>query len=353
MRSPQEDAPPRSTSPRGPGRLEERYRTVLRLLPAGYRARWEEEMVAAFLESMERDDPEEAEFLRDYGRPSWSEVGSVAALAVRLRLGGAGTPRSLAWGAAVRLAVLMALLAQAAGGAVGAGLRLWLAGVLSWLPDPPGVWAAPTPSGFWHVAADLSGVVWLAAYLAFLFGHRSAGRAFIGLGMVSLAATAVVSTVDAAPLAVSPWAALLLDGVLLLATAAFRPDDLPVRTRAWLWALPVGGAVLAALLIAGSVASALLDWAGLQAVLVVAAALAYLGGAALRLARPTPAWTLALLVLTVTALALRLLTLVDYALIDGQAAWVVAGAAQAAALLAVGAPLAFLTARSLPRSVPT
>lgn len=37
-------------------------------------------------------------------------MGSVAALAVRLRLGGDGTPRSVAWGEAVRLAVLMALL---------------------------------------------------------------------------------------------------------------------------------------------------------------------------------------------------------------------------------------------------
>ncbi|MFD0747083.1 hypothetical protein ACFQ1L_38695 [Phytohabitans flavus] len=116
-------------------RLEERYRTVLRLLPAGYRARWENEMVAVLLESMERDDPEEAEFVRDYGRPSWSEVGSVAALALRLRLGGAGTPRSLTWGAAVRLAVLMALLAHAVAGTVGAGLRLWLAGALPGCPS--------------------------------------------------------------------------------------------------------------------------------------------------------------------------------------------------------------------------
>lgn len=350
MRSPQEDAPPRSTFP---GRIEERYRGVLRLLPAGYRARWEEEMVAAFLESMERDDPDEAEFLRDYGRPSWSEMGSVAALAVRLRLGGAGTPRSAAWGAAVRLAVLMVLLTQAVTGVVSAGLRLWLAGALSWLPDPPGIWAAPTPSGFWQVAADLSGVLWLVAYLAFLFGHRSAGRAFIGLGMVPGAATAVLSTVDPAPLAVTPWAALLLGGALLLATAAFQPHERPARTRSWLWALPVGAVALAAFLIAGSATAALLDWGGLQAVLVVAAALAYLGGAALRLVRPAPAWSLALLVLTVAALALRLVTLLDYALLDGQTAWLAAGAAQAAALLAVGTPLAFLAARALPRSVPT
>ena len=57
--------------------LEDRYRRVLRALPAAYRARWEEEMVATFLASMATDDPDEAEYLGDYGRPSWSEVASV------------------------------------------------------------------------------------------------------------------------------------------------------------------------------------------------------------------------------------------------------------------------------------
>jgi hypothetical protein len=335
--------------------LERRYRTVLRLLPAGYRARWEEEMVAAFLESMERDDPEEAELLRDYGRPSWSEMGSVTALAVRLRLGGDGTPRSVAWGEAVRLAVLMALLAHAATGAVGAGIRLWLAGVLSWLPDPPGVWATPTPSDFWHVAADLSGAIWLGAFLAFLFGHRSAGRALIVLGMMPGLASALISTVDDAPMLVSTWANLLLGGALLLGTAAFQPHDRPARPRPWLWALLVGTVAMTALLLAGSVTAALLDWTGLQAVLVVAAALAYFAGAALALVRPAPAWSLALLVLVAAAFALRLVTLLDYALLDpapGRATWLAAGAAEALALLAVGAPLAVLAARALPRSVP-
>ena len=51
-------------------------------------------MVATFLESMASDDAEAAEYLADYGRPSWSEVASVAALAVRLRLGAADAPAS-------------------------------------------------------------------------------------------------------------------------------------------------------------------------------------------------------------------------------------------------------------------
>ena len=63
--------------------LEDRYRSVLRMLPASYRAVWEEEMVSTFLASMDPDDIDEAEFRADFGRPGFSEVASVAGLAVR------------------------------------------------------------------------------------------------------------------------------------------------------------------------------------------------------------------------------------------------------------------------------
>jgi hypothetical protein len=44
-------------------RLAERYRFVLRLLPADYRQEWEEDMVAAFLDSMDTGDPETTAYL--------------------------------------------------------------------------------------------------------------------------------------------------------------------------------------------------------------------------------------------------------------------------------------------------
>src|SRR5262249_50882971 len=105
------------------GVLEQRYRFVLRVLPASYRAAWEEEMVTSFLESMYTDDAEQAGYLADYGRPSWSEVASVVGLAVRLRLpgwrlrfGGRGAPpRNVVWGDAVRLVALIGLLGHAIG----------------------------------------------------------------------------------------------------------------------------------------------------------------------------------------------------------------------------------------------
>ncbi|GAA3680893.1 hypothetical protein GCM10022224_051390 [Nonomuraea antimicrobica] len=87
--------------------LEQRYRSVLRLLPASYRAEREEEMVSAFTE-MSGEVPDEVN-----PRPRWGEIASVLALSVRVRLGGVGaTPRAFAWGRAVRLLALLGLAHQ-------------------------------------------------------------------------------------------------------------------------------------------------------------------------------------------------------------------------------------------------
>jgi hypothetical protein len=102
-------------------RLERRHRRVLRLLPAAYRAAWEDEMVATFLESRASEDPETAEFEADFGRPSWQEAASVAALAVRLRMeaiglrprAGAVAPLAAVRGEAVRALTLLAAAALA------------------------------------------------------------------------------------------------------------------------------------------------------------------------------------------------------------------------------------------------
>jgi hypothetical protein len=94
--------------------LEQRYRRVLRLLPGYYRDAWEEDMVAAFLDSWLTGDPEVDVAVLKFCRPSVGEVASVAGLAARLYLGGAGTPRRyFAWGQAVRRAVLAVLLVHA------------------------------------------------------------------------------------------------------------------------------------------------------------------------------------------------------------------------------------------------
>lgn len=73
--------------------LEQRYRRVLRLLPGYYRDKWEEDMVAAFLDSWMTGDPDEDSVTMEYDRPTRQEIASVIALAARLYLGGAATPR--------------------------------------------------------------------------------------------------------------------------------------------------------------------------------------------------------------------------------------------------------------------
>jgi hypothetical protein len=88
------------------GNLELRYRRVLRLLPGWYRDKWEQDMVAAFLDSWLTGDPEADEYITRAARPSWAEAASVAGLAARLYLGGAGTARRFAWCQAIRRAVL-------------------------------------------------------------------------------------------------------------------------------------------------------------------------------------------------------------------------------------------------------
>ena len=48
------------------GNLERRYRRVLRLLPGWYRQQWEQDMVAAFLDSWLTGDPETDECVLEF-----------------------------------------------------------------------------------------------------------------------------------------------------------------------------------------------------------------------------------------------------------------------------------------------
>ncbi|MCX5262955.1 hypothetical protein [Streptomyces sp. NBC_00199] len=98
--------------------LEARYRAVLRLLPAYYREEREEEMVEVFLGDTDRD-------LQDQSRPTLGEAASVAALALRARLGTAAAPRRYALlGSAARLFALFAVLLQAAAAVADRALEL-------------------------------------------------------------------------------------------------------------------------------------------------------------------------------------------------------------------------------------
>ena len=136
--------------------LERRYRRVLRLLPGWYRAQWEQDMVAAFLDSWLTGDPEEDKAIIEFCKPGWAEVASVAGLAVRLHLGGPGTARrhafvTLALGH-YRTARVLAALAIVPG--LVALLQAQLTGIR---PAPFGPWA------FW-VLIDLAPVLAMTTF---------------------------------------------------------------------------------------------------------------------------------------------------------------------------------------------
>ena len=350
-------------------RLERRYRLVLRLLPASYRAAWEEEMVAAFLESMAPDDPEDSEFVGEYGWPSRSEVASVVALAVRLhlpalrlRLGVPGAPpRYAASSAGVRRAAQALLLLHASFAMVGLGTMLWLLGLVPRVPRAPVEWTQPGLINRGYVTFTLLDLAWVVAYLALVFGYRRVAWWSACIGV----ATAVSNDIGryvlgAARSFVTLPATVLFGGLLLVALLAFHRDAPALPVRRSLASLGAGigvatafvvlvDAVLVHLLTAQRdvALNALLDWAGVYSVLLVAAALPYLLVVLVRPARRGSPWSLAFALLAAAVLGLRLVTLSE---LPSQAVGL--GLAEALVVAAVCAPLAALARRTLRRLSP-
>ncbi|NUW36844.1 hypothetical protein HTZ77_36375 [Nonomuraea sp. SMC257] len=217
--------------------LERRYRAALRLLPASYRAEREEEMVAAFLE-MSGDVSDEGG-----PRPRWGEIASVAALAVRVRLGGAGA-RAAAWGETVRLVALLGLAFQAM---MGLHSLVWLAAEATGYLSAPGI----STTRFLAVAD----VLWLVAFAA-------AMRGFTGPAKPVAVAAAAVSLVLLAPSVQLTWtatpAALMVSAPVLALLAGFH-DEAPVTVRPWRHILlPVAATLL---VMAATLPLSLLPWA--------------------------------------------------------------------------------------------
>jgi len=149
--------------------LETRYRSVLRLLPAYYRREREEEMVETYLWDIDRETQEQS-------RPTLGEVASVAALAVRSRLGAVGAPRRYAvLGSAVRLFALFAVLLQAASAVVDRVLGLtWAStrGGSQWDMFADGFTGHGVWAGVGAVAQWFLPLLWTVAYFALLSDRR-------------------------------------------------------------------------------------------------------------------------------------------------------------------------------------
>jgi hypothetical protein len=338
--------------------LERRYRRLLRILPTDYLAAWQEDMVTNFLASMDTEDPDLAEYLADYGRPSWSEVASVVALAVRLRLpglrtrlGGVGAPpRNVVWGDAVRLVALIGLLSHAASATVGLGMTLWASGQLPAFPPPPAEWHAAPPAPWWQSVTIVDHLLWLPAYLALLFGQRLVCR-ILAILALSVVVLANLLRFDAsAPFVLSDMAFFAFAALPVLALVAFHRDAPPVRAWPWLVALPVAVAVEAAPLLtqpADLRIFPLLDWPAAGCAMLVTAALVHLA-----LPRRAASWSLALALLGAAVFGLRVMTMMEYAraaLEAQRTTLAVLGMVEAAAVAVVTVPLVILAVHDLRR----
>jgi hypothetical protein len=298
------------------GDLERRYRRVLRLLPGWYRKQWEQDMLAAFLDSWLTGDPEADEYIARTAGPSYAEVASVIGLAVRLHLGGAGTPRRRVWGQAIRRAVLSVLLVHAV---LAADILVFLVGdrqLVGWLPPPPASLTI-TPSGIWDMAYYLVNVAWIAVFVTLALGHHRAARILAALAVApALAALLQAPFTGVMPAPFAPWPFwILLDLVPVLAMTAFHRGTRPVAARPWLLALPVGyllvyGPLLA--LQATGNSAWLPDFPGLCCMLVGLACLAYASRAWFGRMGSAGPWSLTLVLLAAVAGADRIITLPGY-----------------------------------------
>ncbi len=302
------------------GDLERRYRKVLRLLPGYYRDQWEEDMVAAFLESSLTGDLGEDVLITEFGWPRWQEVASVAGLAARLYLGGAGAPRRyFAWGQAVRRAVLAVLLFHAAVGLNALLILAWTRRPFSWIPAPPVGMESGTPNGvlppaLWYLVDG----AWIVLFVLLVLGHYRIARIIAALAIIpNLVWLLQGQFTGAFPTnSVGPWAFwVLINLAPFLAMAAFHRDAPPAARRPWLVALPALYLLVfvpqVVIQVTGNSAW-LPDSSGLFCVLIALACLAHAPRAWSRQSADSGVWSLTLALLAAEAGAYRIASLSDY-----------------------------------------
>jgi hypothetical protein len=297
--------------------LEQRYRRVLRLLPGWYRQQWEEDMVAALLDGWLTGDPETDAYIIKAAGPSWAEVASVARLAARLYLGGAGTPRRYAWGQAIRRAVLTVMLVQAVRGLDSLVETAWGLGRLRWLPAAPAGIVNGVPGGIWLAVWDVVDCAQIVVFAALVLGYYRTAR----LVAVPAIVPALVWLLKAQlagnlPLPYGQWGFwVLLEAAPVLALAAFHRDAPPAARWPWLLALPAGYLLVAVPLLVVQVtgnSAWLPDFSGQCCLLVALGCLAHAPRAWSRRITCSGAWSLTLMLLAAVAGAYRIVSLNDY-----------------------------------------
>jgi hypothetical protein len=303
------------------GDLERRYRRVLRLLPGWYRQRWEQDMVAAFLDSWLTGDPEADEYISKVAGPGWAETASVASLAARLYLSGPGTllRRYFAWGQAIRNAALAVTLVQAVRGLNALVLTAWSRHVFGWLPPPPANFVVSTPSGPWPPAVwYLVAYAWIVGFVLLLLRHYRTAQLIAALAIVPDLVQLLVGQFTGRFLAapIGPWAFwALLNLAPVLAMTAFHRDAPPAPRRPWLLALPATFLLVYVPLVALNTtgnSAWVPDFSGLYCILVALTCLAHAPRARSRQADGSGVWSLTLALLAADAGAYRILSIADY-----------------------------------------
>ncbi len=299
----------------GDRNLEKRYRRVLRLLPGYYRETWEEDMVAAFLDTWLTGDQETDEAVQKFCRPSWPERASVARLAARLYLGGTGAPRRyFAWGQAVRGAVLAVLLIHAVRGLE--PLLFLAATPYRVTPAPPAAILTYSPGGMWPPTVwYLLGCAWIVVFGAMILGQYRAARIIAVLAMLAdLVWLTHWQLTGGLQSPYGSWAFwFLLDLAPVLAMAAFHRDAPPPARRPWLLALAAVTILGGATLLAGPAGHPAWqpDFPGLCCILVILACLAHAPRAWSGRAG-SGVWSLTLVLLAAVAGAYRIVSLGNY-----------------------------------------
>ncbi|MGH3203009.1 MAG: hypothetical protein ACRDOA_13255 [Streptosporangiaceae bacterium] len=297
--------------------LEQRYRRVLRLLPGYYRERWEQDMIAAFLDGWLTGDAETDAYITEAARPEWAEVASVAGLAGRLYLGGAGAPRRyFAWGQAVRRAVLAAVLVHAVLGLDVLVRTAWSRRLFG-LPAPPAFLTIISSGGVWFTVYYVVNFAWIVIFAALILGRYRTARVIAVLAIVpGLVASLQTQLTGSMPAPFASWAFWVpLSLAPVLAMAAFHQDAPSAAGRRWLLALPAGDLLVIAPMLALQASSNFAwvpDFPGQCCLLVALACLAYAPRAWSRRAVGSGAWSLALALLALVAGVYRIASLGDY-----------------------------------------
>ena len=221
--------------------LEDRYRRVLRLLPGYYRAAWEEDMVAAFLDSRITGDEDEDEYLLEFGRPPgrrspawppWPPGCTWAAQARRAGTSPGARPcgaRCSLWRWCTRCRALPAS-------------RCWPGAATRPAGSPrcPRDWRPRCPAACGPRRGTPSSYAWIAVFLALVLGQYRTARVIAALA--AAADLAVLLQAQLAGLLLRPlgsWSSwFLFDLTAVLAMAAFHRDAPPSARRPWLLAVP-------------------------------------------------------------------------------------------------------------------